>query len=385
MFKIIADEAIPWLDELFAEQGEIHRYSGRDLDPNLLEDADLLLIRSTVKIDRNLLENSAVKLVASATVGCDHVDKTALDELGIDFVHAPGCNANAVAEYVISAIAWHARQEKIDLGGKLTAAIIGCGRIGRQVKHKLELLGFNIIVNDPPVALSNPAVDPPWTFASLDEALNADVICLHTPLTHGGDFPTHHLLDHDRLERIKDSAVLINAARGGVIDNRALSSLLDDKTELNVVLDVWENEPDIDWDLLSKVKIGTPHVAGHSWRGKVMGTVMIYQYACKVFGWKEQAIDEQAFRVPLPHYKCPHDVQLYDLVSKCYDIEAETAQLRRRTAAKSATDAAWEFDNFRKKYYRRPEFSDLTCEVKTSISDHAKSLGFNVIDQSLKF
>lgn len=379
MLKIIADEAIPWLDKLFAKHGEIHRYSGRQIDPSPLEDAQLLLIRSTVKIDKHLLKDSSVKLVASATVGCDHVDQNALGELGIAFAHAPGCNANAVAEYVVSAIAWHARHGKIDLGSELTAAIIGCGRIGSKVKDKLELLGFNLIVNDPPLALDRSLCSPSLDFVSLDEALNADVICLHTPLTHTGDYPTHHLLDQARLAGIRESAVLINAGRGAVIDNQALSRLLDEKARLNVVLDVWENEPNIDWKLLSRINLGTPHIAGHSWRGKVMGTVMIYKHACKMFGWSEQKIDEQAFTVPLPDINCADEVQLYDLVSKCYDIGAETAEFRRRTLTKSAPDAAREFDYFRKRYHRRAEFSDLNCKVKTSISNTVKSLGFNVL------
>ena len=379
MLKIIADEAIPWLDKLFARHGEIVRYSGRELDPSLLDNADLLLIRSTLRVDRNLLKNSAVKLVASATVGCDHVDLNALSELGIAFAHAPGCNANSVAEYVVSAIAWHAKQGKINLGDDLTAAIIGCGRIGSRVKQKLELLGFKLIVNDPPLEVANQGLEPSLNFVSLDDALNADVICMHTPLTLTGEYPTHHLLDHARLARIRENSVLINAGRGGVIDNQALSHLLNEKIKLNVVLDVWENEPEIDWNLLSMINLGTPHIAGHSWRGKVMGTVMIYRRACEVFGWTEEIIDEQAFTVPLPQFKCAVDVQLYDLVSKCYDIEAETNELRRRTTAKSGPDAAKEFDNFRQKYYQRPEFSDLTCEVKSSISSSVKSLGFNVL------
>ena len=379
MFKIVADEAIPWLEMLFAPHGEIHRFSGRELDPHVLDDADLLLIRSTLKIDKNLLENSAVKLVASATVGCDHVDQNALSELGIDFIHAPGCNANAVAEYVIAAVAWHAKQEKINLGEALTAAVIGCGRIGSQVKAKLELLGFKVMVNDPPLQLDESPAHRSWNFVSLEDALQSDLICLHTPLTNDGDFPTQHLLDRKRIVSIRDSAVLINAGRGGVIDNQALFSVLAENTSLNVVLDVWENEPDINWPLLSKVNLGTPHIAGHSWRGKVMGTVMIYQQTCKFFNWIEQEIDENLFKVALPQASYSDDIQLYDLVSKCYDIEAETKQLRQRTQAKSDNQAAKEFDNFRKKYYQRAEFSDLTCEVKASIANNVKLLGFNVL------
>lgn len=379
MFKIVADDAIVWLDKLFAAHGDIHRYSTRQLDSSVLKDAELLLIRSTVRIDKHLLKNSSVKLIASATVGCDHVDRNALNKLGIAFAHAPGCNSNSVAEYVISAVAWHAMQGKIRLADGLTAAVIGCGRIGSQVKHKLELLGFNVIVNDPPLAQTGPFNDPPYTFVTLEEALRADVICVHTPLTYTGDFATHHLLNKDSLARIKDHALLINAGRGGVIDNKALARLLDERHELNVVLDVWENEPNIDWELLSRVNLGTPHIAGHSWRGKVNGTVMIYRRACEFFGWEEQILDDQAFCVPLPEYKGSDNVQLYDLVSRCYDIGADTAELRRRAIAKTASEAACEFDSFRKHYYRRPEFSDLKCAVPPSLSNIVRSLGFRVI------
>ena len=379
MFKIVADEAIPWLDLLFARHAQIHRYSGRELDPKALEDADLLLIRSTLNVDEKLLKHSSVKLVASATVGCDHVDQQALSELGIGFAHAPGCNANAVAEYVIAAVAWHAQQGKINLGERLTAAIIGCGRIGSQVKVKLEQLGFNVIVNDPPVQRVKSQAHQSWNFVNLDDALQADLICLHTPLTHNGDFPTHHLLDRERLACIKDNAILINAGRGAVIDNPALLSLLEDKASLNVVLDVWENEPDINWALLSKVNLGTPHIAGHSWRGKVMGTVMIYQQACKTFGWIEQDIDDELFKVPLAQVIYRDDIQLYDLISKCYDIKAETDELRMNTQEKSTSDAAKAFDHFRKNYDKRAEFSDLQCQVKASIAKRVEQLGFNVL------
>ena len=379
MIKIVADEAIPWLEMLFAGHGEIHRFSGRELAPSILDDADLLLIRSTLKVDKRLLENSSVKLVASATVGCDHVDQNGLRELGIRFAHAPGCNANAVAEYVVSAVAWHAKQGKINLGNAPTAAIIGCGQIGSKVKDKLELLGLKTIVNDPPLQLKLADAHTSLTFVSLKEALKADVICMHTPLTHSGDHPTCHLLSHDQLLMIKENAVVINAGRGGVIDNKALLNFLQAKHKLNVVLDVWENEPNIDWQLLSEINLGTPHIAGHSWRGKVMGTVMIYQQACEHFGWTEQRIDEQAFKVSLPEVRDCDTIQLYDLVSKCYDIEAETAELRRRSATKSVLDAAVEFDQFRKKYYKRPEFSDLNCNVKSSIAERVSLLGFNVV------
>ena len=381
MNKIVADEAIPWLDKLFLNHGEIHRYGGRELDLSEHKDAQALLIRSTVKITKDMLKDTAIKFVASATVGCDHVDQSALRELGIVFGHAPGCNANAVAEYVVSAIAWHESQGKIRFNKSNTAAVIGCGRIGSQVKDKLEQLNFEVWVNDPPLALKADENTQNWNFVSLNQALKADVICLHTPLTTSGDHPTYHLIGRGQLELINPHAILINAGRGAVVDNQALSAYLDKQPDLNVVLDVWENEPAIDWALLGKLNLASAHLAGHSWRGKVMGTVMIYEQACEFFGWNPTPIDEVNFKVPLTEMICTDETRLYEVVARCYDIAGETEELRKRTNGKSNEQAAQQFDHFRKSYHKRAEFSDLSCVfADDQIQNIAKSLGFNVQD-----
>ncbi len=360
MVKIVADSAIPWLDKLFAKHGEIVCYSGREINQAELMDADLLLIRSTLKITKPLLAGTTVKLVASATVGCDHVDQNALQELGIAFVHAPGCNANAVAEYVVAALAWHENQGKMSFAQGQTAAVIGCGQIGSTVKRKLEILGFDVVVNDPPLQQLNSARTHSWKFVNLNQALESDVICLHTPLTISGAYPTYHLISQQELEQIHTNAILINAGRGEVIDNQALLRTLENNPDLNVVLDVWENEPTINNQLLNKINLGTPHIAGHSWRGKVMGTIMIYQQICNYFNWSQQTIDESDLRIQLPVFELNKTNKLYDAIAQCYDIEADSNRLRLCIADKTDLDLAKEFDQLRKHYFKRPEFCDLS-------------------------
>ncbi len=395
MLKIVADSAIVWLDKLFAVHGEIIRYSGREIDRKILINADLLLTRSTVKVNKALLQNTSIKLVASATVGCDHVNQKDLDELGIEFIHAPGCNANAVAEYVVAALAWHEKQNLIRLDQNLTAAVIGCGQIGSKVKQKLEILGFNVIVNDPPLEQSIKSlahnsnsistnigvrnIQGNYRFVDLYEALQADVISMHTPLTKSGDHPSYHLLDEQKISQINPKAVLINAGRGEVINNKALLQALNKKLDLNVVLDVWENEPIINWQLFEKVNIGTPHIAGHSWRGKVMGTVMIYQQACKFFGWSPKSIDENDLKIQLPIFELTEGISLYDVVAQCYDIEADYKNLRSKNCENAGQQAAIQFDHFRKRYYQRPEFQDLKCYGNVSLDmEIIQTLGFNL-------
>ena len=413
--KILADSVIPWLDKLFAQHGEIIRYTGREIEQTQLQDIDVLLTRSTLKITKDLLKNTSVKFVASATVGCDHVDQNALQKLGVAFAHAPGCNANAVSEYVVCAIAWHEKEGVISFGNDLTAAVIGCGRIGSKVKEKLEILGFNVVVNDPPLEQSfevqntNYSVTPSkagvqknekaaysqidddnlnkrfhdsenWNFVDLNQALQADVICMHTPLTKVGENPTFHLIDEKELKHINPNAILINAGRGEVINNPALLDRLEQMPDLNVVLDVWENEPNINQMLLHKVNLGTPHIAGHSWRGKVMGTVMIYQQACDFFGWKPQLIDDNDFKVAVTPLTLTNDSLLYDLVAQCYDIEHDTTHLRLSVGEQHKQDIARKFDCLRKNYYQRPELSDLQCNGQTILGESKiKALGCNFI------
>ncbi len=278
--RIVADQNIPLAQELFSEFGEVISLPGREITSQDIKQVDILLVRSVTKVGKHLLEgNSTIKFVGSCTIGIDHIDTDYLSEVGIAWANAPGCNANAVVQYVLSAMAlatpdWLTK----------TIGIIGCGNVGGRLYQCLSALGVNCIAYDP---LVNDA-DKKNTinFIELDTLLSqADIISCHVPLTTMGDYPSYHMLGAQELETIKDNTLLINSGRGAVIDNSALSQELDRRSKngghLSVVLDVWENEPIVNHKLLNKITVGSPHIAGYTIEGREQGTFMIYQALCR--------------------------------------------------------------------------------------------------------
>ena len=276
--KIVADENIPCVAEAFASLGEVTLCPGRSMRAADVRDADILLVRSVTRVGPELLEGSRVRFVGSATIGFDHVDRDYLQERGIGFATAPGSNATSAAEYVVSALLVLAERKGFELAGR-RVGIVGCGNVGSRVRDRLTALGMQCLVNDPPLKAQGGHDD----YVGLDDILDADVITFHVPFTREGDWPTWHLADRAFLERLKRGAVLVNTARGAVVDNAALDALLAARDDLTVVLDVWEGEPAISEALLQKVDIGTPHIAGYSLDGKLRGTDMIYRAACAHF------------------------------------------------------------------------------------------------------
>ncbi|MFC1783155.1 4-phosphoerythronate dehydrogenase [Planctomycetota bacterium] len=276
--KIVADENIAYVKDIFAPLGLIECIPGRPMTCGALKEADVLLVRSVTRVDADLLEGSAVRFVGTCTIGTDHIDLDYLKKRGIAFADAVGSNANSVAEYVLTAILVLARQKGWDLNGK-TLGIIGVGNIGSIIEKKAPALGLKVLPNDPP--LHRKTADP--RFVSLDQALQADIISLHVPLTASGPDPTFHLLNENNLPRLKPHTVLINTSRGPVVDNNALKNCLTARTIGPTVLDVWENEPNIDQQLLDLVAIGTAHVAGYSLDGKANGAAMLHAAVCDFF------------------------------------------------------------------------------------------------------
>ncbi len=276
---IVVDDMVPFAREAFARLGAVTLLPGRAMTRDTLRDADALIVRSGLKVNAELLENSRVQFVGTTTTGVDHVDQRYLAERNIGFAAAFGCNANSVAEYVLTALLVTARAQNLALHGT-TIGIIGVGRIGSRVARKALALGMIPILHDPPLARETG--DP--RYRPLAEALRADVLTLHVPLTLEGPDPTFHLIGKDELARMTSTAMLINTARGAVVDNHALLEALNRRTIGGAVMDVWEGEPAIHWHLLPRVALGTPHIAGHSFDAKVNGTVMVYQAFCRFLG-----------------------------------------------------------------------------------------------------
>lgn len=358
--KIIADENIPCVTEAFSTLGDVTLLSGRSMQANDVQDADVLLVRSVTRVDQELLAGSQVRFVGSATIGFDHIDRDYLESRGIGFATAPGSNAVSAAEYVVSCVLQLAGQCGFDPAGK-TAGIVGCGNVGSRVRERLTVLGMRCLVNDPPLQAAGSHND----YVGLDAIFDADIVTLHVPLTRSGDWPTLHLADRDFLGKLKHNAILVNTARGAVVDNAALNELLVVRPDLTVVLDVWEGEPAINLALLDKVAIGTPHIAGYSLDGKLRGTEMIYLAACEFLqlapAWQPTAAlpERKTFTLADAGSKV---ATLRQAVGFAYDASRDDARLRKLPQLDAAEQPHY-FDRLRKQYPLRREFSETVIRL----------------------
>lgn len=279
--KIVADANILDVESGFGEYGELVLRSGREIGPADVQDADALIVRSITPVDAALLDGSRVRFVATATSGTDHLDLEWLRRAGITVADAAGCNANAVAAYVMAAL------EELAVPEGCRALVIGAGHVGTRVIHRLQRKGVTCRVVDPFVeegGISAPVLrdfddrPPELVFADLDEALaEADIVSLHLPLTVDGPHPTRCLLNAERLSLLRPGSVLINTARGEVVDERALKQRLRQRGDLQAVLDVFHGEPEIDRELIHLARIATPHIAGYSRAAKLAGTSRVLE------------------------------------------------------------------------------------------------------------
>jgi erythronate-4-phosphate dehydrogenase len=366
---IVADENMPHVRELLADHGEVRTLPGRGIRATDVRDADVLLVRSVTKVDRALLDGSGVRFVGSATIGTDHIDTAYLEQRGIASASAPGCNATAVVEYVLSCLsALDSVFERLMSGG--VVGIIGLGNVGSRLAARLQRLGIRCIGYDPLLT-----VDMNLPLCGLEQVLAADVVCCHTPLTFSGAYPTFHQLDARRLASLSDGAVVLNAGRGGSIDNQALLDLLRTRTDLRVGLDVWEQEPQLDRELLARVSLATPHIAGYSVDGKLAGTQQVVAACCRFFDW------------PLPVYVAATDTPsiiiddelsgvalLRTAIQAVYDVRVDDRRLRAALQDIVEEQVAAEFDNLRKKYPPRREFGAVRIDNWAELCMQNRSL-----------
>lgn len=353
--KILVDENMPLTRELFAGFGEVLARPGRSLSPDEVRDADVLLVRSVTRVDGNLLAGSRVRFVGTATIGTDHVDVDWLRARGIAFASAPGCNAMSVVDYVSSALLELADRNDFPLSGK-RAGIVGLGNVGSRLRTRLLAMGLEVLGCDPPLA------DGGQTgLVDLDAIAGCDIVSFHTPLQRDGAHPTRHLADAAFLARLKPGAILINTARGAVVDNAALLAALQRRNDLHVVLDVWEGEPRLDRQLAARVALATPHIAGYSYDGKLRGSWMLYEAFCAFLGETPAATLDAL--VPAAA-RCVLDIaqlaprRALDLVRATWRIADDDAALRATLDADEDTRAV-AFDRLRKQYPLRREFATV--------------------------
>ena len=325
---------------------------------------DVLLVRSVTPVNAELLADSAVQFVGSATIGTDHIDQDYLSEHDIAFAHAPASNADSVVDYVTAALVRLAVRRHTSLRGK-TIGIVGCGNIGGRLARRLPALGLRVLPNDPPRAERAEAAGEAHDFVSLERVLaEADIITLHVPLTRTGPHPTRHLFDEATLRRMQSDAWLLNTSRGPVVDNAALIRVLDGGPLGAVALDVWENEPTPDPALIRQVDLATPHIAGYAYDGKVRGTAMLYEALCAHLDvpptWSPDAALKPDDGHPLvatpPDPALPETEALDHVVRSMYDIAGDDRRLRQ-TLDQPPEERGGYFSQLRKEYPRRREFS----------------------------
>ncbi len=286
--RILYDDNMPYAAELFPLLGEARSFNHQNIHAADFASVEALMIRSTTKVDDALLSLSPhCRFVATATAGTNHMHFAALNARNINHTSAAGCNAESVAEYALAA-ALHGlcKQQKIDVNDSIdvfetiSVGVIGVGQVGRRVAHKFASLGCEVVLSDPPRAKA----EGNWKLDQLEQVLQCDVICCHAPLVKDGEFPSFHILNEQVLAALQNEQLLINAGRGEIINNQALLTLKRQGDGPMLVLDVWENEPDILSELIPYCEIATPHIAGHSLEGKARGTFMLFEWLCEQVG-----------------------------------------------------------------------------------------------------
>ncbi len=371
---------MPFAKEAFETIGDTLVIDGRKITSEHVRRANLMAIRSTTKISEALLSGSSVKFVGTATIGTDHMDIPYFDKAGIKWCFSPGCNANSVAEYIACALLSLANRDNLQLRG-LTIGIIGVGNVGKLVAKKTKALGLNVLMNDPPREAKEAPGETIWT--GIDELLKkSDIITFHVPLEKNGKWPTYQMIDKAFLAKTKPGLLFINCARGGIMNTDAVLDAFSKKHISRMVIDTWEKEPAIRSDMLTLADIATPHIAGHSFEGKVNGTVMVYREACAFLGIKPEWSAEPLMPPPvipivdLDAKGLSLEKALWQICGKIYNIEADSARFKAVSC-----DMSEHFDNLRRKYPMRREFRFTKVNLKNAsqeLSAAVKSLEFDI-------
>jgi erythronate-4-phosphate dehydrogenase len=375
--RIVVDEAIAFWSEAFASVGEVRPIRGSRIGPGDVRDADALIVRTVTRVDRALLEGSSIRFVGTATIGTDHIDIPYLQSQGITHVNAAGCNANAVSEYVTAALHLLAARRGWDLRSR-TLGVVGVGHVGSRVVRKAEALGMPVLLCDPPLRdLTGDA-----KYLELGEVLEADIVTFHVPLTKSGPCPTRHMAGALLFGKLGPSRILINTSRGPVCDGAAMKDALRAGALGGAVLDVWEGEPRLDYELVEKVEIASPHVAGYSMDGKIRATEMMVEALCR-FAGLEAAWDSSTFHHATRELSIgspdAHGA-VAESVRKAYDISVDDESVRR-LATLPAEQAASAFEKLRTGYSYRPEFHHFRVSLAPGAAGAAptlRALGFGV-------
>lgn len=357
--KFVADDKIPYLRGALEPFAEVVYLPAAATTAAAVRDADALITRTRTICDARLLEGSAVKCIASATIGTDHIDADYCARQGIAWSNAPGCNAGAVNQYVVAALFAWARKKRLRLRD-LTIGIVGVGHVGEKVAEFCRAIGMQVLLNDPPRQQAEgggPFID----LARIRQT--ADIISFHVPLNKTGEFATRHMVDDGFLAGLGARPLLINTSRGAVFDTAAVNRAVACGVLSGIIVDCWENEPAIDQELLAKADIGTPHIAGYSLDGKANGTMMSVRAISRFFklGIDDWEPSETALRetksIRLDGQDKDQEALLAEAVLATYDILVDDHNLRA---------APGSFEKLREDYPLRREFHNFLVDARNS-------------------
>lgn len=342
--KIIIDDAIPFVKGVFDNICDVVFKKGKDINAEDVRDADALVVRTRTKCDEKLLRESSLKIIASATIGTDHIDKSYCDQRNIKWANAPGCNSGSVYQYVASVLINLEKNKKIDFD-KDVLGIVGVGNVGSKIEKLAQVLGIKVFCCDPPREKKENL-----GYFSFDEILErCSVITFHVPYYKDGSNVTHHMLSDNNKDAFLNK-VIINTCRGEVLSDDTLHYLLKYDHLRGAVLDVWENEPRINEELLSLVDLATPHIAGYSVDGKSNGTQTAVRVVSEVLdlglnGWKVNIPQKEKLIIDAK------DKSLTDIILETYDIKEDDKRLKSDLSS---------FEKFRANYPPRREFHNWT-------------------------
>lgn len=372
--KIVADDKIPFLKGVLEPYAEVVYIPGKQINSDILKNCDALLIRTRTKCNEELLGGTSVRFIGTATIGVDHIDTQCCDRNQITWTNAPGCNSSSVQQYIASALIKISSDKSFNLKDK-TLGIIGVGNVGSKVEKFARSIGMNVLLNDPPRARK----EGNKNFHDLNTVLSeSDIITVHIPLNVLGEDKTFHLFDDLNFNKIKKGAWFFNSSRGEVVVTSALKKMLLSGKLNGAVIDVWENEPDIDIELLQRVYLATPHIAGYSTDGKANGTAMVVNSLGKYFNLF--AGNWYPGNIPLPvspdilincNDKSEEEI-IREAVIHTYNIGDDSTRLRFSPR---------DFEKLRGEYPVRREFSSYVVDLKDGtarIRQTLENIGFRM-------
>ncbi|MCY7296563.1 4-phosphoerythronate dehydrogenase [Alteromonas sp. a30] len=372
--KIFCEDTLLYAKSFFSDVGECYFFSGATVSPEFIKEADILLVRSTTKVNESLLSQCQhLKFVGTGTAGTNHIDNTYLASRGLKAINAGGCNAAAVVEYVLCSMLNLACKRQVNLFEQ-KVGIVGVGNIGSLLNTRLNSMGIQTELYDPPLQNAGDSRE----FSSFEEILKCDWITLHVPLVMEGDYPTNNMFSEEVLAQLADHQVLINACRGEVVDNQGLLNLKRGGRQFGLVIDVWNNEPDILFDLVEHTDIATAHIAGHTLEGKGKGTEILYQAVCQQFALPMThnlvnflpEIDNNRLSLKGTDARM---LELHQLTAQVYDVESDSQHFR------GMVRNAQEFQAYRKKYAVRREFSSYIVQENAKLNASILAgLGFSL-------